>query len=110
MTSTSSNVGLSSKCVYVDVRRDAAELERRDAALAGDFQPAVRDRLLQLEPAVEAGPLQVAVEAAAQAAIGGEHEQRGVAGPFRAFRAADGCTSRPLVEQVAARACVMRLV
>ena len=58
---------------------------------------------------MKAGPLQVAVEAAAQAAIGREHQQRGVAEPFRAFPAADGCTSRPL----ASRSCtsfVMRFV
>ncbi len=45
---------------------------------------------LQLQPAVKAGPLHVAVEAAAQAAIGGEHQQRGVLDRSRALRAADG--------------------
>src|SRR5438874_11911179 len=67
------------------VGRDAAKLECRDSPLAGNFQPARRPRLLQLEPTSEAGALQVAIEPAAQAAVGGEDKQSGMANRFAWF-------------------------
>ena len=63
-----------------------AKFEAGNSPLSADFEPDVRDDLMQLVRGLDAHPNGIAVVAAAETPIAGQHQQRRAVGFVRGFQ------------------------